>query len=678
MKKKFLLAFALLGVLTMSGCKSKKENIKPTLAMPNQIDIVVDDGKSFIVFDEVPGAEYYNVSINGNVITVRANGLGQIQFDASKLMGEPKDYVIKVNAGSKNHFDSQYTEDYVYTPDNTINRPFVSKDGTVLNWAKVEDADLYEVFVNTPISSQSFKLINNSFDFSSMLTTCGDYTFYVVAISQEGQTIESLKSNDITHTHIENLKTPHNLKIEYDYESDGEVLTFVSSEDVKNFEIEIGINNKICTDVVDVNNTAYWKETGFRNIYVFNMKKYMDDYAESNQIKIDSGSLLSVKVRAKASMEQQYLNNSQFSETLTYQVKSLLETPKISTSVSGSMCNLTIQTKDSVYLSQFVIYFNNREYKRIDATIKNLQIPLSVIDNAAIRVQAISNNNNCYDSNLSDGKFADGVPADSMALTKDGSVVSWTKVQGASEYWIEISNARYKKLVKIKDVDTTSYDISSECEPGQYSVRVIALGETSAESSKINVEFYNSLDVPTDLEFRGSAKLYFTPVQNADGYELTIKYKSSDSQQDIEKTIPYLFTSSPIDIEAYLFETQNYEFKLRAIDLSNKYVEDSESTDGVDYKNIKTLTAPKLAIVQEEQEFYLQITPVAEETLLIDRYEVWVDYVKIDGLIPDENGRINVTTHLQNAGLHNFMVKACAINNEFLRDSSMDSIHISN
>ena len=673
MKRKFLLVCALLGVLTVSGCKNKKENIKPTLATPNQIDIVIDDGRSFIVFDEVPGAEYYNVSINGNIVTVRANGLGQIQFDASKLMNEPKEYVIKVNAGSKSHFDSEYTNEYIYSPDKMIDSPIVSREGTTLNWTPIAEADLYEVFVNTPNSSQSFKLTNNSFDFAEMLTACGEYTFYVIAISQNGQNIESLKSNDVIYTYIENFKTPHNLKVEYDYESEGEVLSFTSSENVVNFEIQVGINNQTYTDIINIDNTEYWKEDNFRNIYIFKIKKYIDNCAESNQIKIDSGSLLSVKVKAKASIEQQYLNSSEFSETLTYQVKSILEQPKILTSTSGSMCNLTIQAKDSAYLSQFAIYFNNREYKRIDSSITYLQIPLSVINNAVIRVQSISNNNNCYDSNLSNGKFEDGGSVNSMTLNVTGSTVSWGKIQDASEYWLEISNARYKKLVKINDINTISYDVASQCEPGKYSVKIIALGQTSAESSKIYVEFSNSLDAVTDLEFRSGTKLYFTPEPNADGYELTIKYRLLDSQQDIEKTIPYLFSASPIDVEEYLLEAQNYEFKLKAVDLLNKYVNDSESTDWVNYRNIKTLTAPELEVFQEGQEFYLKIMP-KEDSALISGYEVWIDYVKHDDILLDETGTINITSYLQNAGLHNFMVKACAIDNEFLKDSSINSI----
>ena len=665
MKKKFLVACALLGVLTVSGCKDKKDNIKSTLSAPNQIDIIVDDGRSFIVFDEVPGAEYYNVSINGDVVTVRANGMGQIQFDASKLMGEPKDYVIKVNAGSANHFTSKYSDEYVYTLDKTIDAPVITKDGTTLNWAKVSEADLYEVFVTTPISSQSFKSINNSFNFEKMLTVCGEYSFYVVAISQNGQTVESLKSNDIIHIHTQTLLTPHNLKIEYDSSSSEEVLTFVSSEDVEDFEINI--NNHVYTSKDDVNNPVYWKQSVIKNVYIFRIGAF----ARNKQISIGSGTLLNVRVKANST--KSYLENSQFSDSVSYQVKLALEQPKITTSVSGSMCNLTIQAKESEYLSQFAIYFDDKIYQKINANITNLQIPCSIIGDSAIRIQAISNNNNCYDSNLSEGKYADGIAVNSMTIKREGTVISWDAVAGATNYLVEISNDGYRKVV-IKGASDTSCDILEECEPGVYNVRVITFGQNPYQSNKAtNIAVSKKLKAPTDLEFKDNANLYFTPADNADGYVLTIKHKSSQSQQYVEKTIPYLFVSSPIDVSDYMIEAQGYEFKLKSIDLLNSD-NDSELTNGQSYKNVKTLTAPKLEIIQEGKEFYLKITPSEDEAALITKYEVWIDYIKFDALTPDENGRINVTSHLQNAGLHNFMVKALATDNEFLRDSSMVSI----
>ena len=65
MKNKFLLTCALLGVLTMSGCKNKEDVVKTTLSAPEAIEVKVDsNGRSYIIFDEVAGAEYYNVSIN--------------------------------------------------------------------------------------------------------------------------------------------------------------------------------------------------------------------------------------------------------------------------------------------------------------------------------------------------------------------------------------------------------------------------------------------------------------------------------------------------------------------------------------------------------------------------------------------------------------------------------------
>ena len=436
MKNKFLLACALLGVLTISGCKDKNDGVKTTLTTPHSIDVIIDKGKSFIVFDEVAGAEYYNIYINGNSVTVRANGSGKIQFDASKLIGEAKDYVIKVNASGKNYFDSAFSEDYLYTPEKNIDAPVLTIDGTTLNWKKVSGANLYEVFVNTPTSQQSYKLINNSFNFENMLTVCGEYSFYVTASNQDVEGETSLPSNQITYIHTEVSTTPYNLEIEYDHESKEELLTFVSDENVNEFELNI--NNVNYT--VNINESGYWKESKFKNVYIFRVRSY----AKSKGVKIDSETLLNVKVRANST--QVYLNNSQFSQNTTYQFKSVLSQPKISVQTNGNICNLKIEAEDSKYLSKFAIYLNNQEYKRIDSCITDLQIPLTStqISNTSIRVQAISNNNNCCDSNLSEAKLADGTSANSMTLSKDGNIVSWLKLASASGYLVEISNSRYR------------------------------------------------------------------------------------------------------------------------------------------------------------------------------------------------------------------------------------------
>ena len=319
MKNKFLLACALLGVLTVSGCKKKEETIKTTLATPESIEVIVDKGRSYIIFDEVEGAEYYNVVINGNSITVRGNGTGKVQFDASKLIEEPKNYVIKVNAGGANYFDSAFTDEYVHNPEKQIDAPQITMDGFTLNWGKVSGANIYEIFMFTPTSQQTFKSVNNSFNFADMISTCGEYKFCVTAISQGEQTITSSPSNEITYIHTETLLTPYNSRVECDYNDSGELeelLTFTSSEDVKEFELNI--NNEIYT--VDVNNFDYWMENPFQNVYIFRLKAY----AKSKGITIDSEHLLNVKIKAKADVTQPYLNNSQFSQNVTYQMKSVL------------------------------------------------------------------------------------------------------------------------------------------------------------------------------------------------------------------------------------------------------------------------------------------------------------------------------------------------------------------
>ena len=108
---------------------------------------------------------------------------------------------------------------------------------------------------------------------------------------------------------------------------------------------------------------------------------------------------------------------------------------------------------------------------------------------------------------------------------------------------------------------------------------------------------------------------------------------------------------------------ENYDLET-IIDFCNKF------------ENVKTISVPTLKLLQQGEEYYLEIKPKDKEAELIDKYEIWIDYVKFDGLVL-ENNRIRVTEHLQNAGLHNFRVKALAIESNFVRDSAITSIQYS-
>ena len=102
MKKRFLFVLAMLSVLTVTGCK-ESDSKTGTLSAPQQIMVQSDGERSLIIFDEVKNADYYDIYINGVCVTVKSNGTGIIQFDASKIITLPQKYTIKVTLRGFGH-----------------------------------------------------------------------------------------------------------------------------------------------------------------------------------------------------------------------------------------------------------------------------------------------------------------------------------------------------------------------------------------------------------------------------------------------------------------------------------------------------------------------------------------------------------------------------------------------
>ncbi|MBO5910452.1 MAG: hypothetical protein J6Q15_02975, partial [Clostridia bacterium] len=550
MKKRFLFVFALLSALTITGCNEDNKK-QGTLSAPQEIMVQSDGNRSLIIFDEVENADYYNIYINDMSITVKGNGSGTIQFDASKIITMPQTYTIKVKAGSDRYFDSKFSEDYQYNHTSVLDAPIISIDGTTLNWAKIEHAGFYDVLVTTsnPANETIHRFSTNKFNFSNLLVNKGEYLFKVRAVSENGEFLPSIYSNQVKYTNVINLITPYNFSTNYDLDTGEMLLSFVSSEGVNDFTLNIdGTNYNISHE--ELNRFLYPDDLD--NVYIIKL----NSFARSRGIDIKNSRLMNISVKANAS--DIYVRSSQFSSGVTCQFVNVLNTPQIMVKNINSKCVINISSADSTYLSGHAIYLNDKKYKTLSKDVTQVELPLSEVGSAGIRVQAISNNNNCYSSKLSDAKYASNNAniLNALNITTNNNIISWAAMQNVTKYYIEISNAVYNYG---QFIQATSIDISTLCVPNRYSVRVIAMAEGYNQSERtITLDYKTKLKDVENLSITTLAEstyLYFDEVADSYGYTIYLN----------NVMVNRLFTSSPININAYVSTASGYDIKVKAV-----------------------------------------------------------------------------------------------------------------
>lgn len=661
MKKRYLFVMAALALLTITGCKENKSKTE-TLSAPQQIIVQSDGDKSLIIFNEVPNAKYYDICINDVCVTVRATGTGTVQFDASKIITLPQKYNIKIKALSDKHFDSEFTEIYEYNHTTVIDAPILTIDGTTLNWDKVANAEFYDVVVTSTnlLGENRYRCSINKFDFKNVITGNGEYIFKVKAINDSGDYLSSGYSNQVKYEHITTLETPSNLKVAFDETLKETLLSFVANPNIKNFTINInGINYSFGES--EITNFSISNEN-YQNLYTIRLS----EFATYKGLSMDSFSKMSIKVKSNTS--SMYLRSSEFSDIIECQFIKVLEPPRFEMKTTGSACKIKISSNSSPYLAGYAIYLNDLKYKTLTDGILEIDIPLTVVGNAGIRIQAISNNVNCYSSNLSEPKYVDTAISalSSTSITYNNNVISWTSVKNATKYYVEVFNStfRYEEIT-----DETSLDIASICKFDKYSVRVTAIADGYKQSQqKLDFNHTAILQVPQNVYIttvNNSKYLNFDTVENAHGYLMYIN----------DKMVKQLFVSSPINISSYINDANSYKFEIKAVDVLNTCIFNSEKSESEVIESIKTLSAPVISISKNYNSYYLNVIVDETQAGMSTGYEIWINYQSI-GTFEFKNMQMNLSDYLVNAGEYHFMIKAKAISSDYINDSNFASASI--
>ena len=667
MKKRFLFVLALLSVLSLTGCKDDDKKIT-ALSAPQQINIQSDGDKSLIIFDEVKGAEYYDIYINDVCVTVKASGTGSIQFDASKIITLPQKYTIKVKAGSDKYFDSQFTEDYEYNHTRALTPPSVEIDETTLNWVQVENAEFYDVLVTTknPTNETIYRTTTNKFDFSNILSNKGEYLFKVRAISESGDYLDSVYSNQVTYVHKITLITPYNLSVDYDDINNEMMLSFMSSEEVDNFTININGSGYTFGEVEKSKFLLTDLKKDFSNLYVIKFTSF----AKYKGVDTTSSNALTIKVKANTNNTYNtYLISSQFSNSVSCQFLSTLSVPTFNLKTNENTCTICdIATASSPYLSGFAIYLNDKKFKTIGTQVKTIELPLIDVENVGIRLQAISNNVNCYSSNLSEVKYADKTltALNALEIICENNVVSWGNVENATDYYVEVFNSvfRWAEVTHL-----TSISFEELCDYGKYNVRVIAMADNFKQSeSTIEANHIKTLDTPKNPQIVSVGDITYLQFEEVGAYGYALDIEDLTTHETI--TIKTIFKGSPIELNKYITKANGYNIQVKAVNFVNSGIKGSALTEKKRVDSVKTLSTPIISIFDKNGEYYLKIDVNENEIAEAKNYEIWINYKSIGSEYEFKDMELPITEYLENAGHYDFMVQVKAYeNNNYVNDS---------
>ena len=205
----YTLADGVYGVLDMrvkavSGEKESEysETLRKTVTWQLGVPQNVAQDGNRIVWDEVPFAQGYIVSING------------IQYPVSETY---YDYTATEQTGVKvlakgnlegTLLSSEYSEALVLKY--ALATPEVTVSGTAVSWNAVENASLYEVYVNGEKVSET---ASTQYDFRYLYV--GGISVSVKAVTESNDYLDSTRSEEVSvYLEKETLSAPTNLRLE--------------------------------------------------------------------------------------------------------------------------------------------------------------------------------------------------------------------------------------------------------------------------------------------------------------------------------------------------------------------------------------------------------------------------------------------------------------------------------
>lgn len=493
---------------------------------PKNLSVRERDGNYYLTFENVPGNNGYEVVVNGTATVVekdvttvpinvesgsefavkirticadetrtsdfyettlvigRALSATKTEIELNDVLTSPINYEIKVRANGDNRltFDSKFS---TLSYDNVMqlgipeNVGITSVDGKViLSFDSVSYASGYEIDVNGEI----LKTTDNKYDLTDKVSVPADYTVKVRATGGKGYDAGEWATT--TYECRKTIESPRLLV-------ENKTVSWAKSEGANEYSVVVTFMETEIEKVDRFSGTSF-------DLSELVAKHGAGEYA--------------VKVQALSNGNYDYSDVT----TIYYRNYLTLEAPTVA--VNGTIVSWT-KVENAV---DYTIKIDGRIIST-NVTAESFDVSPYVAEVKTYTIAVVANANGWYyESAEGTATFVKTGALSSPVPTASGSVVSWTKVLGATAYDVYVGGE------KVLTVTDTTADISAHLQQGENKVKIVATAEGFSDGVSEEIVVIGSTSESTGL------KTYKLIIENESDYTYIVFVDGERTDKKIE------------------------------------------------------------------------------------------------------------------------------------------------
>lgn len=453
------------------------------LDAPENLTMSADKKLSFSAVD---GAASYDVVINGVSVLKAAT---KTEIELIDVLTSPINYKIKVRANGDNRltYDSKFSTlsyDNVLKLGTPGNVGITSVDGKViLSFDSVSYASGYEIDVNGEI----LKTTDNKYDLTDKVSVPANYLIKVCATGGKGY-----DASEWATTTYECRKTIESPRLALE----NKTVSWTKSEGANEYSVVVTFME------TEIEKLDRFTGTSF-DLSELVAKHGAGEYA--------------VKVQALTNGNYDYSDVT----TIYYRNYLTLETPTVA--VNGTIASWA-KVENAV---DYTIKIDGRIISK-NVTAESFDVSPYVAEVKTYTIAVVANANGWYyESAEGTATFVKTGALSSPVPTASGSVVSWTKVLGATAYDVYVGGE------KVLTVTETTADISEHLQQGENKVKIVATAEGFSDGVSEEI-----VVIGDAIEHEG-LKTYRMIIGNESDYIVFIDGKRTDNKIENGKiTLP--------------------------------------------------------------------------------------------------------------------------------------------
>lgn len=447
---------------------------KGTLSAPEKLTMSADKKLSFSAVD---GAVSYDVVINGVSVLKSAT---KTEIELNDVLTSPINYEIKVRANGDNRltFDSKFSTlsyDNVMQLGTPENVGITSVDGKViLSFDSVSYASGYEIDVNGEI----LKTTDNKYDLTDKVSVPADYTIKVRATGGKGYDAGEWATT--TYECRKTIESPRLLV-------ENKTVSWAKSEGANEYSVVVTFMETEIEKVDRFSGTSF-------DLSELVAKHGAGEYA--------------VKVQALSNGNYDYSDVT----TIYYRNYLTLEAPTVT--INGTIVSWT-KVENAV---DYTIKIDGRIIST-NVTAESFDVSPYVAEVKTYTIAVVANANGWYyESAEGTATFVKTGALSSPVPTASGSVISWTKVLGATAYDVYVGGE------KVLTVTETTADISTYLQQGENKVKIVATAEGFSDGVS------EEIVVIGDAIERVGLKTYRMIIENESDYIVFVDGQRTDKK----------------------------------------------------------------------------------------------------------------------------------------------------